>query len=822
MSHSETEESSASERSLAGLFEHCVDVYSRLLLVLADGNHEVATSSEVDVEKALNEYGRLKIWGEQSRATLPDPARGSLGDSLRHDETLKNNVIAIFFLLSRQLEKALYIALDSGEESSGGESSDCSEDSSEFSDESDAPNQRMRVRSKASRVGLLLNHVYEQIKLLYHLEALLRRPRLSGRYLRSTGNREPTLMEQYDLRHIEEKCLHWTSSLKSQSELDINARSKGLHLETADIDKSQFTVPQRLEEELAVTQDELRLREAVKEQDRAYTLISRLARANTRRREQMKHWEKHPFCDSAGDGASVAGKQTRFPLFAFGIGKGMKANSLKSTPTAQSFSTVARSAVDETQTTSGRARTVYAASEIGGRQSTRVPDIPKAAYKDQHVECPYCHAMIDSVSIMNRMFWKRHVFRDLRPYTCTYDDCPNPDKMYATRHDWIYHEMQMHRRQWKCQQCDISYGKRDLMADHLGSSHSSCATGQLSVLLDITQHMEEIALFVLPSSTDSDDTVSVAARVSSRGNNGKESKTPASSLDFSKIDYTERPQQKAEDFASLTEAGKQVTRVAVLDWEAGTDSPSGFESEDIEVQMKFLEAKIKDKSEVLGKDHIETLEAMSELADLYIGQNLSQEAETVAVQVFEGFRKRLGQEHPKTWDKLVTVADIHMYADNHEEAEALFRQIFEAKRIVLGREHIDTLVARQNLIQTLMCRNRLDEAEEILNESLELSTIFHEDQRGILLLLKSDLAALRTLQGRPDEAARLGAEALEMLTSAPENEIFTALAIWNVSFVLRYQDQYDEAKDLLRKCIARTKWQVQELYDTEKLDVNHS
>ncbi|KAM0346235.1 hypothetical protein ACHAPU_005661 [Fusarium lateritium] len=685
MSPSETDEAGLEGSSLADLFQHCVDTYSRLLLALADESYQVATSSQVNAEKALNEYGRLKVWGEQSRATLPDPARGSLGDTLRHDETLKNNVAEIFLLLSRQLERALDIAVDSGGESSGDESSDHSEDLSDFSDESDASNEPTRTRSKTHRMSLLLNHAYEQIQLLYHLEALLRRPRLSGRYLRSTGDREPALMERYDFRHIEEKYRHWKASFQSESEQDIHTQLEGLHLGIGDIDKSQVKVPQRLEDELAVSQDELRLREAFQEQDKAYTLISRLARANTRRREQMQYWEKHPFCDNTGDSASVARKRTRLPILPFGLGKEPKASSLKSTPTARSFSTVSKSAVDETRTKSGRARTVYAASETGGRQSTRVPDIPKASYKDKQVECPYCHAMLESVSLMNRMYWKRHVFRDLRPYTCTYDDCPNPDKMYATRHDWIYHEMQMHRREWKCQQCDMSLDTKELMAEHLRSSHSSSANGQLPVLLDMSerplddahmvkcmlcpkesylnrllehlaQHMEEIALFVLPSSTESDDTASDAARVNSLGKEEKELKTPASSLGFSEIDYTERPQQQTENFALLAATAEQVTPGRLLDWEVGTDSSSRSESQDIESQIEALEAEIKEKSKVLGEDHIDTLDAMSELAGLYVGQSRLQEAETLAIQVAEGFELVLGEEHHKTLENLEHLA----------------------------------------------------------------------------------------------------------------------------------------------------------------------
>jgi hypothetical protein len=162
------------------------------------------------------------------------------------------------------------------------------------------------------------------------------------------------------------------------------------------------------------------------------------------------------------------------------------------------------------------------------------------------------------------------VFRDLRPYTCTYGDCSNPDKMYATRHDWIYHEMQMHRRQWKCQKCDVGFHSKASMADHLREIHSESVATQLSIFLEMSerpidddrrmkcvlcpsqlslsrllehlaQHMEEIALFVLPSLSDDDeDAKSNAARLSRDHDQNGQEDSPASSLGFSEIDWVER------------------------------------------------------------------------------------------------------------------------------------------------------------------------------------------------------------------------------------------------------------------------------------------
>lgn len=48
------------------------------------------------------------------------------------------------------------------------------------------------------------------------------------------------------------------------------------------------------------------------------------------------------------------------------------------------------------------------------------------------------------------MWYRRHVFRDLQAYMCTFDNCENPDVLFETRQDWVRHEFENHRREWHC------------------------------------------------------------------------------------------------------------------------------------------------------------------------------------------------------------------------------------------------------------------------------------------------------------------------------------------------------------------------------------
>lgn len=105
--------------------------------------------------------------------------------------------------------------------------------------------------------------------------------------------------------------------------------------------------------------------------------------------------------------------------------------------------------------------------------------------------------------------------------------------MYVTRHDWLYHEVQLHQKIWTCiKSCETTFeSPNDLKSHLLGSHPGSFSPDQLSILSDmcerpidpgklcqcalcgaemslrdlnthVASHLEEIALFVLPVDTD--------------------------------------------------------------------------------------------------------------------------------------------------------------------------------------------------------------------------------------------------------------------------------------------------------------------------------
>lgn len=98
----------ANPASLSEWFGNCMQAFREFLLALGEANCRTIVLKQVDLSEILEEYGRAKIWGEQTKADLPARARGSLDDVLRHDEDLKKLVQGIFMRLGALLRQGKF------------------------------------------------------------------------------------------------------------------------------------------------------------------------------------------------------------------------------------------------------------------------------------------------------------------------------------------------------------------------------------------------------------------------------------------------------------------------------------------------------------------------------------------------------------------------------------------------------------------------------------------------------------------------------------------------------------------------------------------
>ncbi|KAK4442030.1 hypothetical protein QBC34DRAFT_339374, partial [Podospora aff. communis PSN243] len=156
----------------------------------------------------------------------------------------------------------------------------------------------------------------------------------------------------------------------------------------------------------------------------------------------------------------------------------------------------------------------------------RVPPPPPEA-EHGTFECNFCYRMIAASS---RPAWKRHVFNDLRPYTCLFKECLGYSTDFERRNQWRAHVLQHHWKSWRCPfQCDGAYTSASDLKQHLAQQHlpdvppsqleaiSTAGEGQApettavkcpichhatighrQYTRHVGRHLEQLALFALP------------------------------------------------------------------------------------------------------------------------------------------------------------------------------------------------------------------------------------------------------------------------------------------------------------------------------------
>ncbi|KAJ5776374.1 uncharacterized protein N7511_001385 [Penicillium nucicola] len=125
-----------------------------------------------------------------------------------------------------------------------------------------------------------------------------------------------------------------------------------------------------------------------------------------------------------------------------------------------------------------------------GAVAPKIPPIPKGGLEKRCFECPYCFYII---TVQDRKAWARHIFHDLLPYVCIFTGCSTPKKLYKSRREWYHHIKQNHAMN---------------SSTHGTYNCSICKQGSLPAVTfqrHVGQHLEELALFLLPRTDDSDE-----------------------------------------------------------------------------------------------------------------------------------------------------------------------------------------------------------------------------------------------------------------------------------------------------------------------------
>ncbi|KXJ88745.1 hypothetical protein Micbo1qcDRAFT_15887 [Microdochium bolleyi] len=576
-------------KSLAVQFSTVLQTFHQTLSSLTSVLRETSVFQDrtSNLEKLLDSYNRLKIWGLETRAWMPPTHHGStmsLDHILDTDPALKSNILETLEELCSLVETYHRLSFEAArapqEYDYDDHISESSINSAEGVSAADDDHDDQLYHERQYSSALL--QITECIEDLYSFSRLIQKPNTIKRYLRSSNSEEGSSnidSNIWDEAHIRQKLEAWNTTERKLTSTEANL----IPSNTRKRKRTSTTISDTgrpAKDELPVTQEEMQQRsKQLGPGTRLNTLVRRLANGNVQRRKQFAYWDEHPSWvkDMNLDLRELARKQVDWPptsgsqpshqdRHTEGLGAAINnsSGSQRTLETRHTFSTTRQSTVGRELGLSSRhisSATVYAETTIQDQLRTPLPPVPKKIAPDDLVcpdchkerssevrdsdcpsclavqnatfKCPYCYQDLPTLFMQERNNWKRHVYRDLRPYMCTSSNCKTPSKMFSTRHEWTYHEIQMHRHVWACQWCRETAASEDEMAHHLQSKHDDVLSADISAqrlaltlnacerqidaesiqtcplcpmvlrfsrLMDhIAEHLEEISLFALPS-----------------------------------------------------------------------------------------------------------------------------------------------------------------------------------------------------------------------------------------------------------------------------------------------------------------------------------
>jgi len=183
-------------------------------------------------------------------------------------------------------------------------------------------------------------------------------------------------------------------------------------------------------------------------------------------------------------------------------------------------------------------------------------------------------------------------------------------------------------------------------------------------------------------------------------------------------------------------------------------------------KLKIAEEKVGGNIHIrtLHSDSIEplqTLQPLSLLSSVYVGQERSTEAEELRKQILRIRTEALGSEHPETLGDIASRATIYMHQQLWTEAEELLVPLLAKNKRVLGAENSDTLTAVTNLTVIFNHQKQLEKSTELNKEVLETEERMLGADHPHTLTSKHNLAILDNDAAGRKAAAVLEAQVLE-------------------------------------------------------------
>ncbi|KZP24358.1 TPR-like protein [Athelia psychrophila] len=222
-----------------------------------------------------------------------------------------------------------------------------------------------------------------------------------------------------------------------------------------------------------------------------------------------------------------------------------------------------------------------------------------------------------------------------------------------------------------------------------------------------------------------------------------------------------------------------------------------------EEAVALLQQALEGQTHQLGAEHLDTLNTVDRLADVYDHQGKYDDAEALYQRALTGREQQLGADHPDTLGTVNGLAILYEEQGQYNEAEALYHRALAGRDQQLGADHLRTLDTVHNLAGLYQQQGKYNEAQPLYQRALAGKERQLGPDHPSTLSTVNNLAVLYRLQGNHVEAEALFRRALAGWERqlGPDHPS-TLMAVHNIAVLHEGQGKYDKAEMLYKRALA--------------------
>ncbi|VUC29845.1 unnamed protein product [Clonostachys rosea] len=223
------------------------------------------------------------------------------------------------------------------------------------------------------------------------------------------------------------------------------------------------------------------------------------------------------------------------------------------------------------------------------------------------------------------------------------------------------------------------------------------------------------------------------------------------------------------------------------------------------------------RKEILGPEHIETLNSMNTLALAYSEQGRCEEAEKMHEHLAETQKRIFGEQDPGTLTTLNNLAKAYSAHGLFQKAEELQLRTLETTIKVLGEDNHEHLTSMNNLAISYCRQGKWKEAEDLQLHVLDHLKRLLGDEHPRTMTCAANLASNYALQGQLEKAKELLERVLETEKRVlGDDHPSTLTSMNNLAMTWKRLGQLGNAVSLLQTCLHRLEERLGEEHPSTK------